>query len=127
MIKVNKFNLFLLIRRFIGILILAKVLYFISLFAIKFILWFLYAGVEVIDSFFKFLVGWGGRMKIIKTVWYSLFTENPHAVGIVTVDTGEEIQHYTGQGEGKTSKEDAKKIVENGFRFYTEIFEVKEW
>lgn len=127
MIKVNKFNLFLLIRRFIGILILAKVLYFISLFAIKFILWFLYAGVEVIDSFFKFLVGWGGRMKIIKTVWYSLFTENPHAVGIVTVDTGEEIQHYIGQGEGKTSKEDAKKIVENGFRFYTEIFEVKEW
>lgn len=56
MIKVNKFNLFLLIRRFIGILILAKVLYFISLISIKFVFWFLYAGVEVIDSFFKFLV-----------------------------------------------------------------------
>lgn len=57
MIKVNRFNLFLLIRRFIGILILAKALYFISLFSIKFIFWFLYAGVEVIDSFFKYLVG----------------------------------------------------------------------
>ena len=41
-----------------GLLILAKVLYFISLISIKFIFWFLYAGVEVIDSFFKFLVRW---------------------------------------------------------------------
>lgn len=57
MVKINKFNLFLLIRRFIGILIFAKVLYFISLFSIKFIFWFLYAGVEVIDSFFRFLSG----------------------------------------------------------------------
>ena len=57
MIKVNKFNLFLLIRRFIGILLLAKALYFISLISIKFIFWFLYAGVEVIDSIFKFLSG----------------------------------------------------------------------
>lgn len=57
MIKVNKYNLFLLIRRFIGILILAKALYFISLFSIKFIFWFFYAGTMAIDSFFKFLSG----------------------------------------------------------------------
>lgn len=57
MVKINKFNLFLLIRRFIGILILAKVLYFISLISIKFIFWFLYVGVGVIDSFFGFLSG----------------------------------------------------------------------
>ena len=56
MVKINKFNLLLLIRRFIGILLLAKALYFISLISIKFVFWFLYAGVEVIDSFFKFLV-----------------------------------------------------------------------
>lgn len=56
MVKINKFNLLLLIRRVIGILILAKALYFISLFSFKFIFWFLYAGVEVIDSFFKLLV-----------------------------------------------------------------------
>lgn len=66
-------------------------------------------------------------MKIIKTIWYSLFSKNHHAVGIVTVDTGKEIQHFIGQGEGKESKEDAKKIVENGFRFYPEIFEVRKW
>lgn len=66
-------------------------------------------------------------MKIIKTIWYSLFSKNHHAVGIVTVDTGKEIQHFIGQGEGKESKEDAKKIVENGFRFYPEIFEVQKW
>lgn len=65
-------------------------------------------------------------MKIIKTVWYSLFTENSHAVGIVTIDTGEEIQYFIGTGEGKSSKEDAKRIVENGFRFYPEIFEVEK-
>lgn len=65
-------------------------------------------------------------MKIIKTVWYSLFTENSHAVGIVTVDTGKEIQHFIGQGDEKSSKEDAKKIVENGFRFYPGIFETNE-
>lgn len=46
------------IRRFIEILILAKALYFISLFSIKFIFWFLYAGVEIIDGIFKFLVRW---------------------------------------------------------------------
>lgn len=58
MIKVSKYNVLLTIRRVIGLLILAKILYFISLFSIKFVFWFLYAGVEVIDSFFKFLVGW---------------------------------------------------------------------
>jgi hypothetical protein len=56
MIKISKYNVLLAIRRFIGILILAKALYFIGLFSIKFVFWFLYAGVEVIDSFFKFLV-----------------------------------------------------------------------
>ena len=69
---------------------------------------------------------WGGRMRIIKTVWYSLFTANPHAVGITKVDTGKEIQYFIGYGEGKSSKEDAKKIVETGFRFYPEIFKVEE-
>lgn len=65
-------------------------------------------------------------MKIIKTVWYSLFSNNSHAVGIVTVDTGKEIQYFIGQGEGKSSKEDAKKIVENGFRFYPGMFETNK-
>ena len=66
MIKVNRYNLFLLIRRFIGILILAKILYFISLFSIKFIFCFFYAGVEVIDGFFKFLVRWWDWKQIEK-------------------------------------------------------------
>lgn len=65
-------------------------------------------------------------MKIIKTIWYSLFTKNSHAVGIVTVDTGEEIKCFIGTGEGKSSKKDAKRIVENGFRFYPGIFEVQK-
>lgn len=71
-------------------------------------------------------------MKIIKTVWYSLFTYNPHTVGVVKVEDDGEIKYYLGTGLGIESKKDAKQIVENGYRFYPEIFceckdEVEEW
>lgn len=66
-------------------------------------------------------------MNIKKIIWYSLFSKNPHAVGIVEVATDKGTQYFIGTGEGGTSKEDAKTIVKNGFRFYPELFEVEEW
>ena len=56
MIKVNKYNIFLTLRRLFGVVLGAMTLYLLGLFFLKFIFWFLYAGVEVIDSLFKFLV-----------------------------------------------------------------------
>lgn len=126
-LSINWYKIPVGIRRFLGVLLLFILAYWTFTFSVKLICYLLYAGTEIIDGFFKFLVGWGERMKIIKTIWYSLFTKNSHAVGIVTVDTGEEIKCFIGTGEGKSSKKDAKRIVENEFRFYPGIFEVQKW
>lgn len=56
MIKINKFNIFLTVRRLLGILIVLMGGYLTALFCIKFIFYILYAGTEIIDGFFKFLV-----------------------------------------------------------------------
>lgn len=45
------------IRRFIGITILFILGYLAFSFAVKLIFYILYVGTEIIDSFFKFLVG----------------------------------------------------------------------
>lgn len=58
MIKINKFNIFLTIRRLLGILIVLMGGYLATLFCIKFIFYILYAGTEFIDGLFKFLVKW---------------------------------------------------------------------
>ena len=57
MIKFSKHNIFLTARRLIGILIVLMGGYLAALFFIKFIFYVLYAGTEIIDGFFKFLVG----------------------------------------------------------------------
>ena len=56
MIKFSKHNIFLTARRLIGILIILMGGYLTALFCIKFIFYILYAGTEIIDGFFKFLV-----------------------------------------------------------------------
>ncbi|MCI5642705.1 MAG: hypothetical protein MR285_01200 [Peptoniphilus sp.] len=56
MIKISKFNVFLTIRRLLGILIVLMTGYLAALFCIKFIFYILYAGTEIIDGFFKFLM-----------------------------------------------------------------------
>lgn len=56
MIKISKFNVFLTIRRLLGILIVLMGGYLAALFCIKFIFYILYVGTEIIDEFFKFLV-----------------------------------------------------------------------
>lgn len=56
MIKVNKYNVFLTLRRIFGITLTSMALYLIGLFFLKFVFWFLYAGTTLIDSFFRFLV-----------------------------------------------------------------------
>lgn len=52
------------IRRFLGILILVMLAYWTFTFSVKLICYLLYAGTKIIDGFFKFLVGWGGKMKL---------------------------------------------------------------
>lgn len=56
MLKISKFNVLLTIRRLIGILVVLMGGYLAALFCIKFIFYILYAGTEIIDGFFKFLV-----------------------------------------------------------------------
>lgn len=56
MIKVNKYNVFLTLRRLFGITLTSMTLYLIGLFFLKFVFWFLYAGTTLIDGFFRFLV-----------------------------------------------------------------------
>lgn len=56
MIKFSKHNIFLTARRLIGILIVLMGGYLAALFCIKSIFYILYAGTEIIDGFFKFLV-----------------------------------------------------------------------
>lgn len=56
MIKFSKHNIFLTARRLIGILIVLMGGYLATLFCIKFIFYILYAGTEIIDGLFKFLV-----------------------------------------------------------------------
>ena len=56
MIKFNRFNLTLMARRAIGIALAFMTIYLVGLFFIKFIFYILYAGTEIIDGFFKFLV-----------------------------------------------------------------------
>lgn len=51
------------IRRFLGVLLLFILAYWTFTFSVKLICYLLYAGTEIIDGFFKFLVGWGERMK----------------------------------------------------------------
>lgn len=65
MIKINKFNIFLTARRLLGILIVLIGGYLAALFCIKFIFYILYAGTTLIDSFFKFLVRWGGNERLL--------------------------------------------------------------
>ena len=52
------------IRRFLGVLILFILAYWTFTFSVKLSCYLLYAGTEIIDGFFKFLVDWGGRMKL---------------------------------------------------------------
>lgn len=52
------------IRRFLGVLILFILAYWTFTFSVKLICYLLYAGTKIIDGFFKFLVGWGGKMKL---------------------------------------------------------------
>lgn len=52
------------IRRFLGVLILFILAYWTFTFSVKLICYLLYAGTEIIDGFFKYLVGWGERMKL---------------------------------------------------------------
>ena len=62
-LKLNSYNTLLTIRRGLGIatilfsifLILSSI-YFIGLFCIKAICYFLYAGTEIIDKFFRILI-----------------------------------------------------------------------
>lgn len=62
-LKLNSYNTLLTIRRGLGIatilfsifLILSSI-YFIGLFGIKAICYFLYAGTEIIDKFFRILI-----------------------------------------------------------------------
>lgn len=46
------------IRRFLGILIIFMIAYWTFTFSVKLICYLLYAGTEIIDGFFKFLVRW---------------------------------------------------------------------
>ena len=52
------------IRRLLGILLLFILAYWTFTFSVKLVCYLLYAGTKIIDGFFKFLVGWGGRMKL---------------------------------------------------------------
>lgn len=52
------------IRRFLGVLLLFMIAYWTFAFSVKLICYLLYAGTKIIDGFFKFLVGWGERMKL---------------------------------------------------------------
>lgn len=61
-------------------------------------------------------------IKVLDVIWYSLFSANPHAIGIVKVEADNEIRYYIGTGEGNDKKEDVQKIIDGGFRFYPEIF-----
>lgn len=56
MIKVNRYNILLTIRRLFGVALVSMTLYLFGLFFLKFIFWFLYAGTMAIDSLFRFLV-----------------------------------------------------------------------
>lgn len=56
MLKFSKYNIYLTIRRLIGILILFILGYWAVSFGIKLIFYILYAGTTVIDKFFSFLV-----------------------------------------------------------------------
>ena len=58
MLKFSKYNILLTIRRLLGILIVLMTGYLAALFCIKFIFYILYAGTEIIDGLFKFLVRW---------------------------------------------------------------------
>ena len=66
MIKVNKYNLSLMLRRALGIAILFIIGTWAFGFAIKLICYLLYAGASVIDKFFGLLVRWSWRMKRLK-------------------------------------------------------------
>ena len=52
------------IRRFLGVLLLFILAYWTFTFSVKLVCYLLYAGTKIIDEFFKFLVGWGERMKL---------------------------------------------------------------
>ena len=52
------------IRRSLGVLLLFILAYWTFTFSVKLICYLLYAGTEIIDGFFKFLVSWGERMKL---------------------------------------------------------------
>lgn len=56
MIKVNKYNLSLMLRRALGIAILFIFATWAFSFAVKLICYLLYAGTNVIDKFFGLLV-----------------------------------------------------------------------
>lgn len=56
MLKISKYNILLTTRRLIGILIVLMGGYLAALFCIKLIFYILYAGTEIIDGLFKFLV-----------------------------------------------------------------------
>lgn len=65
------------IRRFLGVLLLFILAYWTFTFSVKLICYLLYAGTNLIDKFFGFLVGWGGRMKkhlVIK--YFDTYPEN---------------------------------------------------
>lgn len=56
-LSINWYRIPVGIRRFLGILILFMIAYWTFTFSVKLICYLLYAGTEIIDGFFKFLVG----------------------------------------------------------------------
>ena len=53
-------------------------------------------------------------MKILDSVW---FTQYAHCIGIVKVQTYDEIKFYIGVGNGRDQKADEQFIAERGARF----------
>lgn len=65
-------------------------------------------------------------MKVLNATWYSPLTKMGIVIGIVKVDDYGEIKYYIGLGEGEVEKRDIGMVLDNGSRFYPEVFEVEE-
>lgn len=63
-LSINWYKIPVGIRRFLGVLLLFILAYWTFTFSVKLVCYLLYAGTEIIDGFFKFLVSWGERMKL---------------------------------------------------------------
>lgn len=65
-------------------------------------------------------------MKVLNATWYTPFTKYGIIIGIVKVDDYGEIKYYIGLGEGEVEEWDIAMVLDNGSRFYPEVFEVEE-